>query len=65
MTSQKVQQVINVLRENPALLKELNMVLCKMFARAKVKLSVKEKREFIAFLSKMVETPSPYVHVKM
>lgn len=54
MASANVQSVLNALKENPDLLKDLNKALTMIFATSGVDLSVDEKKEFFAVLSENV-----------
>ncbi|KAB1442929.1 hypothetical protein [Pseudodesulfovibrio senegalensis] len=70
MASANVQSVMNTLKENPDLLRDLNKALTMIFAASGVDLSVEEKKEFFNVLSENVygeagkEKVIVHVHVK-
>lgn len=63
MASANVQTVLNALKENPELLKDLNKALTMIFAAANVDLTIQEKKEFMAEIAKTIESADRGIHV--
>jgi hypothetical protein len=61
--SANVQTVLNTMREDPDLLKDLNKALTVIFAAANVDLTVEEKKEFLGQIADTITSTGKGVHV--
>lgn len=63
MASANVQTVLNTVKENPDLLKDLNKALTLIFAAANVDLTAKEKKEFLEVIAKTISIKDRFIHI--
>jgi len=63
MSSPKTETIMNMLRENPDLLTNLNRALSEIFATAGVDLTAAEKKEFLQQLGDTIRSSDKGVHV--